>query len=671
VKRWGVIVAVVVAFVVGVWMLAHRQSATTEPVPAPIGEATVQGEDAPPPSDETESPNIEATRSVAATNMASSSSTTAGAFRGRLIDAVSRQPVTQEFEVQLIRVQRGPEWRQEDPLTRTFQSDLGRFAWNDLPAETWRATVSAHGYQRFDLGEVTTGTGKRTREVVMPLLRGFAVRGRVVAAATGAGIPEAYVTFRVPTEMGDNPWAPYAKAKEDGSFVLDGVPGGDITLTIGAQDFVSRTLDIALDEKTPPLDIALTTGGRIAGVVTTASGAQVAGKVTLDSSAMLVLGEQPASSSQFSFNHVAAGEHVVFARTATGTGKQQVILGEGERRDDIVVVVVDGHSVRGTIKGLRPEQLKNTFVSVRSKGAAGTFFTQRADEQGAYAINGVPPGPARIRVYAGDRQADKPLDMPADRDLTLDVVFPAGARLSGRVTEDGKPAAGKMVWMWVGPANAQYSQYRGTTESDGTYQIEGLQLGEYSVQTEGDISRVVTIAGDSVLNIDIPSAQLTGRVLEADSSAPVVGADVYVRGVAAATARVHGHKETNHFGDFSLTGIEPGEIVLFVYLAGYELYQEKISYSAPITKKTIALRKTSGVEVRVPHAANAEPIRGLLVSETIPGNELAIDLWIPLNREGVGYLPSALAGNKLSIWGHSEKPLVIDEWDGQSLELKL
>ncbi|HKQ12953.1 MAG TPA: hypothetical protein VJT80_05930 [Steroidobacteraceae bacterium] len=111
--------------------------------------------------------------------------------------------------------------------------------------------------------------------------------------------------------------------------------------------------------------------------------------------------------------------------------------------------------------------------------------------------------------------------------------------------------------------------------------------------------------------------------------------------------------------------------MLFVYLAGYELYQEKISYSAPITKKTIALRKTSGVEVRVPHAANAEPIRGLLVSETIPGNELAIDLWIPLTREGVGYLPSALAGNKLSIWGHSEKPLVIDEWDGQSLELKL
>jgi hypothetical protein len=111
--------------------------------------------------------------------------------------------------------------------------------------------------------------------------------------------------------------------------------------------------------------------------------------------------------------------------------------------------------------------------------------------------------------------------------------------------------------------------------------------------------------------------------------------------------------------------------VLIVFLAGYELYQERMSYSSPITKKTIALRKTTGVEVRVQQIASKEPIRGLMVTETIPGNELAIDLWIPLTRDGVGYLPSALAGSRLAIQGREEKPVIIDEWDGQSLDLKL
>jgi hypothetical protein len=164
--------------------------------------------------------------------------------------------------------------------------------------------------------------------------------------------------------------------------------------------------------------------------------------------------------------------------------------------------------------------------------------------------------------------------------------------------------------------------------------------------------------------------QLGGRVVEDGGSVPIVGADVYVRGTGTATAFVHNNKQTNHFGEFRLTGIEPGEILLIVYMAGHELYREKISYATPITNKTIALRKSDGVEVRVRQAANKEPLRGFTLSETIPGNNLGVYLWIPLNREGIGSLPSALAGSRLEIY-RRDKPIVIDEWDGQSLELQL
>jgi hypothetical protein len=83
------------------------------------------------------------------------------------------------------------------------------------------------------------------------------------------------------------------------------------------------------------------------------------------------------------------------------------------------------------------------------------------------------------------------------------------------------------------------------------------------------------------------------------------------------------------------------------------------------------LRKSAGVEVRVHQNGDQEFARGVTVTDTIPGAEREIDLWIPLNREGVGSLPSALAGSKLAIRNNSGKQIVIDEWDGQPLELQL
>jgi hypothetical protein len=662
VKRWSVILGVVAACGVGVWMLEHRQAPTTEQVAAPSSFAARYEAD--PAPEQEQASSAEESKSVETTRTASAPAATGGTLRGRLVDAVTRQPV-KEFEVRLVRVQRGPEWREEKPLTQTFQSDIGRFAWTDVPAETWKASVSAHGYQQFRLGEVTIAAGKKTREVVMPMQRGFAVRGRVFAAATGAGIPEAYVSFRVASAWGDVPDDPYAQTKEDGSFELDGVPSGEISLIAGAKGYASRTAEIVMDDKTPPQEFALSTGGRIAGVVKTATGEPVKGRVMMGGGSV-GYGNETTDSGQFSFDNVAAGRYEIQAHSAAGSARQEIVLGQDERRDDIVLTLSAGHAVRGMVKGVRAEQFGRTFIGLRSNSM---FFSARADERGAYAFAGVPPGRARVTVYAGDRQLSKVVDVPAEQDITLDLIFPAGARLSGRVTQGGKPATQRTVWMQ--PADTKDGlSYRATTSADGQYEIEGLPLGDYRVTADEDISRTVTMAGDTVLNIDIPSVQIAGRVVEDGSSVPIVGAYVYLRGIDPATARVYGGKQSNDFGEFSLTGIEPGEVALIVYTPGYELYREKLAYAAPIKGKTIALRKSSGVEVRVQAAANDEPVRGILVTQTIPGSELGIHLWIPLNREGVGSLPSALAGSHLMIEYGRAKPLVIDEWDGQPLELK-
>jgi hypothetical protein len=586
-------------------------------------------------------------------------------FRGRVIDAVTRQPLP-EFEVQLTPIRHeGMGTSYLEPITRTFQSKSGRFAWSDLAAGTWVAGVSAHGHQTFNVPEFKIDAGKATREIVMPLLRGYAVHGRIFELSTGAGVADAWIEFQPVRDYQGPRSRATAKSKDDGSFTLDGVPGGDILLVVGAQDHAYHELPVTVDEKTPPQEIALSGGGTIAGMVTTTAGAPVKGRVWLQGPGPSYMGESN-EAGQFSYKHMPPGRYRVAADTSAGSARQDFVLQQDEIKDGIVLVVGAGRSVRGIVRGPRPEQISKTHLILRAE-SGNASMSMNPDERGSYVFNGVPSGPAEIIVYSSGVQFERHLDVPADQDVTFDIVLPAGARLSGRITQGGRPAANKSIWMR--PAGAKDGMlYRTSTSEQGEYEIEDLPSGDYRLQADEDISRAIAIAADTVLNIDIPSVQLSARIMEDGGSVPIVGADVYLRGSAPETARVRGDKKTDDFGQVALTGIEPGEIVLIVYKPGYEMYREKISYSAPITSKTIMLHKNTGVEVRVKSGSRRFPI-GFTITQSLPGNENVIDIWIPLDHERVGYVPSTLAGTTFQIGRFSGQPLVFEDWDGQPFEL--
>ncbi len=126
------------------------------------------------PSSPTRRPN------PAASTPAASPTQSATGLRGRIVDAVTRQPI-REFTVRLERIERegGGIIRQNEPIARKFASDTGRFAW-DVAAGYWLGTVQAPGYQQFNLEEQEFSADKPTRERVMPLLRGLRItRARV------------------------------------------------------------------------------------------------------------------------------------------------------------------------------------------------------------------------------------------------------------------------------------------------------------------------------------------------------------------------------------------------------------------------------------------------------------------------------------------------------------
>ncbi len=642
-------------------LVARQWSQTRESALIPAIETTQAVERQP----EAEPELVEAAVANIATPAPPASSPSRGAgFRGRVIDAVTRQPV-KAFEIQLKRIRR--EYSPGDqPISRQFKSQTGRFVWKDVEAGTWRAALSAPGYQMFNVDEISIVEGEVTPEIVIPLLHGFAVRGRVVESNTGVPIADAHISFRQVTVQEDfRKSRPHTRSKEDGSFVLDGVPAGDILLMVAAQNRAHRELPLFVDEKTPSQEIALSTGAIIAGIVITTSGAPIAGEVYLHERGGMHLGKTD-EAGQFSFDHRPPGRYRLSANTSAGSATQAFILEQDEIKDGIVLTVGGGRSVRGMVKGLRPERLQEVLLVLHTKSSNTSFRTQ-PDASGSYALNGVPPGQAVMRIHGAGFEMKKPLEVPGDADVTLDITFPAGARLSGRITQDGKPAVQVPLWMRRVEDKSDVL-YHTTTNADGSYEIEGLPAGDYSMRVHDDIRRNVTMAGDAVLNIDIPSVQLSARIMEESGAVPIVGATVYLRGNTPETASVHGDKQTDDFGAVALTGMEPGELVLVVYKPGYELYRETISYSSPITNKTIRLRKSAGVEVRIQPGSRRFP-QGFTLTQHVPGSEHPIDLWMPLDRNGVCHVPSALAGTTFHIGRFSGEPIVFNDWDGQPFEL--
>jgi hypothetical protein len=651
-----------VLLVGGVALLLGRPWSSTT-APTPIEEKAVARQVIEPPHAE---PSHAAAPAPTATT--ATPSIESGTFRGRVFDAVTRRPV-QEFEVRLVGMPHGQIRGNEPHVEQTFQATDGRFAWQRAPTGKWNVTIAAPGYQYFRVDDVSIAVGKSTRELAMPLRPGHVLKGRVFDQISGAGIGEASVILRDPNSAwpGFDPTKErIEKSRNDGTFVIDGVAGGKMIVRAHAKDHAPREIAVVVGEDTPPVEIGLATGGRIAGMVLGPDGTPAKGMLMLAGPGIPYASDLDETGS-FNFANRPAGHYRLTARTRLGNASLDFELAENEIREDIVLRIASGRSVRGAIRGLRPEQLQHTFVAVRSRSG---YFSAQPDERGAYIVRGVPPGRASVEVDTEmSRHVNKSIDVPADQDVVIDIVFPPGARLSGRVTQSAKPLAGRTVWV-ASTDGKQDTGYQGRTAEDGRYEVEGVPPGEYRISVGNDASRVVTIAGDTVANLDIPAVQLGGRVVEDGGTVPIVGVGVHVIGTEAQTAHVRNYRDTDDFGQFRLTGLESGDLLLTAYKTGYEMYREKIAYSSPITNKTITLRKSPGVQVKLPPAPSGEQIRPFYVSEKMPGSDHGIGLWIAVDVDGIGYLPSALAGSTLSIQRYGSQPIVIKEWDGQPFEVK-
>ena len=595
-----------------------------------------------------------------------------GVFRGRVIDAVTRDPL-REFTIQ-VAATRFPGSSPKPPKARSFRAKDGRFEYGGLPDGTWTIFATARGYQRFELPDVTVPSGKLEQEMLMPMRPGHPLRGRVFDATTNKGIPSATISFReshVNRYEGNFRMRPSTTSQADGSFVLDGVTPGPVRITASANKYAAREMDVFISDKAAPLEIALSEGGAIVGYLAGADGlTPVAGKVSLidvedESDSVSATG----SAGEFAYYQLRPGRYRLTGRSGRLTGEREITLSEDERLEGIVLALNAGRSIRGVVSGLRPGERERAKVLVFTGSDPAHAPQSEVDERGAYEIVGIPPGETRVIASVFRRRnITTVVEMPADSDLTVNFEFKPGSRLTGRVTRGGKPAAGAtLVPISLSDADQNLFLFEAIANASGDYTLDEVPDGLYSFSIGSYVSPSVRVSGDTVFDIEIPEAQLSGRVFEEGSKVPVVGASVRVLPTQTRKIRPAG-ASSDHFGQFALSGLQPGEYVLSVYKPGYELYRAPLAYGLAISDMVVGMRPARGVELRVRDAENGKAVSQIQVLEIFNGRP-GLMLNLSQDQTGVTYLPAGLAGASLRLMANGYAPIEIGTWNGQQLDL--
>jgi hypothetical protein len=451
-----------------------------------------------------------------------------------------------------------------------------------LPAGTYTLRFSHKDFVTTSLSNVVIAKGaSQTLAAVALPSNPATVRGAVTGELSGSGggkapLANATVTVEATSLTG--------LSDATGAFTLTGLPAGTYrirALKAGYDDVVQSVVNLAGgEERTLPDAFALPLSrGGLAGKVTLGAGADASGIAVTVSQGASSTTQLTGPSGAFAFSGLLLGSYSVAAQkagykaqvlapTATVASGAVTALGDFVLQPDPAQVT--GVVLAESADGSAPQPLASVTASVDNAA-----ISAQSGADGAYALTGITPGSAVVRLHAAGRvdQTIPVLDLrPGEaRDLGRVVLALSRGGLSGAVALAGQADASGVQVVLSGNASPPQS-----TDTTGRYAFNGLPVGVYTVTASraGFVARTtaaITVAEGAsaqvpLLTLASNPGTLLGRVLGENASggeSALQGAVVTLDGVSSLQAL------TSATGDFSLAGVPTGSYLLRVHLAGW------------------------------------------------------------------------------------------------------
>ncbi len=608
----------------------------------------------------------------------------AGRIEGVAIDGRTGQPLT-SFEVSyqadrpgfggggVMRIGRRAGGRRFGGVGEPVLVELpdGRFALEDVPAGKWQVVVTAKGYQVGRAAGVVVEEATTTDGVEIRVAPGSTLKGRVTDAKSGRGVPEATVGVSGDTGGPAFPGAGFGGdlvTDVDGRFEVEGLAPGRVKVSVQHPDYTERTEGVELKEGGSSVEVALSRGSSLGGVVISETrqpmpGAEVALEGASAPGRGFGSGESATTdaSGRFRFDHLSPGRFTLRASVPGQTTEPvEAVLVAGESKDDVSLVLAGGTTIRGVVSGLPESQ--RAAVSVNANGPREYWASARTGADGRFELAGAPTGTISLRATAGDflsgatrSAAGSVTIVEGQKDAEAEIVFEGTGALSGRVTRGGQPVAEARVF--VGGARGASSGSARTDES-GSYRIDGLTPGDYTVNVQGAqgmggraVSKELRIDGEASLDVELPMARIFGVVVDGATKQPLADARITANLEGTPSARP-GFATSDSNGRFFVDDLEPGSYKLTLRRSGYQ----EAGNAASATEGggdagTIEMTRGDGLEVRVRDGIYQIPLRSANVKVKDGTGATVTSSWLSLDGDGKGEISSLRPGRYTLVLG--------------------
>jgi RNA polymerase sigma factor (sigma-70 family) len=575
----------------------------------------------------------------------------AGQIVGVAVDKADFSPV-HPIRVQL--VMEGEQGMRYTSAWKNFDAADGGFKLTDRikAGQVCKVVVASEDYGEAEVDGVTAWPLSESRGPIrVELQKGGTLNGRVIDAATGAGIAGAKVRFLAAKaggagEMERRLWPEGGTARGagvrisetdgQGKFQIQGILAGGGALFLEKQGYARRLIaPIGTDFDNQVFE--LTPAAILTGTVRTEDGKPIAEarvecavkglvfpEVTTDTEGRYLIEDLPAGKAEVRMDRRSAAS---FMQQKPQTAV--LIAGESSTAD----FIESGGSISGKVTTRKGEPIPDARVLVKSTtDIRQPTIVLAVDSEGMYRLGGVPPGIYDVRVEVPGRSADLPegaqkqVVVESDESVCNFSLNPSNpiCVVIGRVTDrrTGNPVPGVKVelrertkgysvcgdlkmpdteWLIYGQAAmGNEESFRMEVFTAGSYLLTastgkeagaGLRgwAGPFDLKpSKNPVEVTIEVGGDAGLSLS---------VTDAASKAAVAGCAISLHPVGGFP--VEYLAKSDESGKAAIEGLAPGRYQLEVASDLHARHKEVVTISKGTTARAVALEKSAWIQVAI------------------------------------------------------------------------